>query len=144
MERKHTNYEEGLLEALQNEQEALAYLNAALLDEDPRIFLLALKHVLVAQNIDISKFAQIAEIARSNIYRILSKKGNPRWENLTSLLQALGLQIQLTKKEDSETKKRNKIEPLVIDQRLYRALIRQATKQGITISQLAHEKLSRK
>ena len=52
-------------------QEALAYLNAALQDEDPQIFLLALKDVLKAQDIDISAFAQEANITRQNIYRIL-------------------------------------------------------------------------
>jgi len=144
MERIHKKYEDILSEILQDEQEALAYLNEALLDEDHRIFLIALKRVLAAQNIDISKFAQIADITRPNIYRILSKKGNPRWENLTSLLQALDLQIHLTKKENAVPKKTNNIESLVIDKKLYRSLMRQATKQGITVSELAHEKLSRK
>jgi len=108
------------------------------LDEDHRVFLLALKHVLVAQNIDISEFAKIADITRQNIYRILSNKGNPRWENLTSLLEALGLQLQLTKKTGKV------VEPLIIDEKLYKSLTRQAIKQGVTVSELAHEKLSRK
>jgi DNA-binding phage protein len=40
------DYEENLLKALQDPEEALAYLDAALMDEDPNVFLLALKHVL--------------------------------------------------------------------------------------------------
>lgn len=137
MEKKYISYEEDLLEALQDHQEALAYLNAALLDDDPRIFLMALKDVLAAQNIDISKFARDADITRQNIYRILSKKGNPRWENLTSLLHALGFYVQLTEKDST-------VEPLPIDKKLYKMLSRQAIKQGVSLAELAHEKLSRK
>lgn len=139
METGHKKYEEILFEILQNEQEAIAYLNEALLDEDPRIFLIALKDVLAARNIDISKFAEKIELSRQNIYRMLSKKGNPRWENLTSLLQALGLHIQLTK-----SVQKTEVEPLIIDKKLYRSLARQAAQQGTTFSKLAHEKLSRK
>lgn len=139
METGHKKYEEILFKILQDEQEAVAYLNEALLDEDPRIFLIALKDVLAARNIDISKFAEKIELSRQNIYRMLSKKGNPRWENLTSLLQALGLHIQLTKSIE-----KTEVEPLIIDKKLYRSLARQAAQQGISFSKLAHEKLSRK
>lgn len=45
------NYQDDLIESLKDQQEALAYLNAALLDEDPRIFLIALKNVLLAQTL---------------------------------------------------------------------------------------------
>lgn len=48
MKKNHRDYEESLLEALKNPEEALGYLNAALEDEDPRIFLLALMDVLNA------------------------------------------------------------------------------------------------
>lgn len=96
---KHRNYEESLLKALKDPEEALAYLNAALMDDDQRVFLLALKDVLDAQNIDISAFAQESNLTRQNIYRILSKKGNPRWENLSSIINAMGLQVQLSAKK---------------------------------------------
>ncbi len=51
MHSKHRNYEESLFEALKDPQEALAYLNAALMDEDERVFLLALQDMFAAQNI---------------------------------------------------------------------------------------------
>jgi len=54
MKRKHKDYQESLLESLKDTKEAIAYLNAALADDDPRVFLLALKDVLTAQDIDIS------------------------------------------------------------------------------------------
>ncbi len=49
MKRKFRDYQEKLLEDLQDPDEAQAYLNEALMDEDPRIFLLALKNVHEAQ-----------------------------------------------------------------------------------------------
>lgn len=95
MTKKHRNYEESLFEALKDPQEALAYLNAALLDEDERVFLLALKDVFAAQGIDITAFAEESDLNRQNIYRMLSKKGNPRWVNLKSLIKTMGLELQL-------------------------------------------------
>ena len=92
------NYEESLLKALNDTEEALAYLNAALMDEDQEVFLLALKHVLKAQGVDISAFAEEAQITRQNIYHMLSKKGNPRWHNFRSIIDAMGLQFKLEAK----------------------------------------------
>lgn len=92
------NYEESLLEALKDSEEALAYLNAALMDEDQEVFLLALKHVLKAQGVEISNFAERSQITRQNIYHMLSKKGNPRWHNFRSIIDAMGLQLRLEAK----------------------------------------------
>jgi probable addiction module antidote protein len=136
MKRKFRNYEESLFETLKNHDEALAYLNAALQEEDPKIFLLALKDVLTAQAIDISAFAKESKITRQNIYRILSQKGNPRWESLTSLLDALGLQMYIGDKK-------RKIEPFAIDKKLMKLLSKQASKQRISVDVLIHEKLSK-
>lgn len=92
------NYKESLLEALKNTDEAVAYLNAALMDEDQEVFLLALQHVLKAQGVDISAFAEEAQVTRQNIYRMLSRKGNPRWHNFRSIIDAMGLQFRLETK----------------------------------------------
>lgn len=95
---KTKNYEEYLLKTLQDPEEALGYLNAALMDEDRRVFLLALKHVLKAQRIDISAFADETNISRQNVYRIVSETGNPRWDNLSAILDAMGLQLRVEAK----------------------------------------------
>lgn len=136
MNKKYRNYEESLFESLKNHEEAVAYLNAALQDDDQRVFLLALKDVFKAQNIDISAFASESNITRQNIYRILSSKGNPRWQNLTSLLDVLGLQLHLTDRDD-------KFIPLAINTKLLKTLSQQATKQGISLDNLIYEKLSK-
>lgn len=98
MKRKFRDYQESLIEALKNPEEALAYLNAALMDEDQRVFLLALKDVLTAQGIDITAFAEESDLNRQNIYRMLSQKGNPRWDSLKSLINTMGLEIKLAPK----------------------------------------------
>ena len=61
--REYRSYETSLYEALKDHDEALAYLNASLQDEDSRMFIIALKHVLVAQNIETS----ILKIIRGGI-----------------------------------------------------------------------------
>lgn len=43
------DYHDELIKSLQDPEEAREYLNAALMDEDPRIFLLALRNVVEAQ-----------------------------------------------------------------------------------------------
>ncbi|MBS1986374.1 helix-turn-helix domain-containing protein [Candidatus Dependentiae bacterium] len=95
---KTKSYEEYLLKTLQDPEEALGYLNAALADEDPKVFLLALKHVLRAQRIDFSAFADETNISRQNVYRIVSEAGNPRWNNLNAILDVMGLQLRVEPK----------------------------------------------
>jgi probable addiction module antidote protein len=91
--RKFRTYHELLIEDLQDPEEALAYLNAALLDEDPRIFLVALKNVVEAQGGDIAALAEEADLNRENLYRMLSKKGNPKLTSIKSVLNVLGLEL---------------------------------------------------
>lgn len=99
MNRKFRNYKEHLFDGLQDPQEALAYLNAALEDEDQRVFLLALKDVLEARNDNLTELAEEAKLNRQNLYRILSERGNPKLTSLKSLFDVLGLQIQLSFKD---------------------------------------------
>lgn len=93
MKAKFIDYHEALLEALKNPKEAQAYLNACLMDEDPRVFLSALKNVLQAQGRDISNLAKKAKLNRENIYRMLSKKGNPKLSSIIAVLNAVGLHL---------------------------------------------------
>lgn len=96
MKKNYINYKDWLLEELQDPELALNYLNETLKDEDRNVFLIALKDVLEAQGNDLSALAAHAKLNRQNLYRMLSKKGNPRWDSLTSLFNALDLQVQLS------------------------------------------------
>ncbi len=94
----YKDYTEFLHEQLQDPKFVTAYLNEALHDEDRNVFLLALKDVIDAQDKDISELAEEAHISRQSCYRMLSRTGNPRWNNITSLMGAMGLQIEISRK----------------------------------------------
>ena len=93
------DFQDFLTEKLQDPKLAVAYLNEALKDEDERVFLLALKHVITAHGDDLTSIAKEAQLNRQNLYRMLSEKGNPRWNSLTSLFDVLGFQVQLSIKK---------------------------------------------
>ncbi|SCA63436.1 Uncharacterized protein HI_1420 [Chlamydiales bacterium SCGC AG-110-P3] len=84
------DYKEHLLNSLKNSEEAAAYINAAMEDNDLQVFLLALRDVADAQG-GIGDLAQKTELNRESLYRTLSKRGNPRLSGLKSVLEAFGL-----------------------------------------------------
>jgi probable addiction module antidote protein len=100
MKRRLRTYQEKLLNDLQDPELARLYLNEALEDEDPRMFLLALKNIYNARGTAMTDLAKETNVSRENLYRILSKKGNPKLNNIVSLLHAAGfsLSVQPTKK----------------------------------------------
>ena len=87
------NYQDKLMHDLQDPKLASAYLNEALTDEDPRIFLLALKNVYEASGEEMTKLAKKTNLSRENLYRILSKKGNPKLTSMISVLNAVGFSL---------------------------------------------------
>jgi probable addiction module antidote protein len=71
---------------------AAEYLKAALEDEDePRVLLIALRHVAQARGI--AKVAEAAGIERESLYRALSAHGNPRLSTLVAVTKAIGLKL---------------------------------------------------
>lgn len=91
------DYNEALLERLQNEEFAIAYLNEALKDEDQRVFLLAVKDVIDAKGMTMADIAKKTNLNRQNLYRIFSLKGNPQFFNILSVLNALGINLSADK-----------------------------------------------
>jgi probable addiction module antidote protein len=98
--KKATNYRKHLMDSLQDPKEALEYLQAALEEKDmPDLFLVALRNVAEARGI--GSIAREAQLNRENLYRILSKKGNPRFSSLYAILDALGLKLSVMLKKAS-------------------------------------------
>jgi probable addiction module antidote protein len=95
MKRKYRDYQETLLQDLKNQQLAQAYLNVMLQEEDPAMFLIALRDVCDAQRIGMTDLAAKTNLSRENLYRILSKKGNPKLNNIISVLHAVGLTLSV-------------------------------------------------
>ena len=86
------NYRDELIEDLKDPSEAAEYLNAALEDEDPEVFLLALRDVAEAHG-GMTRLSEMTKLNRENLYKMLSKKGNPELHSLGTLLHALGLRL---------------------------------------------------
>jgi probable addiction module antidote protein len=89
---KSRSYQKDLLSALQDPDEAVEYLNAALEDDEPEVFLLALNDVVDSHR-GMSKLATSTSLNRENLYRMLSTKGNPELKSLRALLRAMGMQL---------------------------------------------------
>ena len=93
-----TSYEERLIRALGDSDEALAYLEAALEEyEDTgetEPLLLALKDVAKAQG-GIGALARRAGINREHLYRVLSSKSQPRLDKLLAIISGLGFRVRL-------------------------------------------------
>jgi probable addiction module antidote protein len=87
------NYLDGLRERLLDPEEAAAYLDAALEDGDQEVFLLALRDVAEARGLTV--VAQQSNLNRENLYRMLSREGNPQLSSLNALLKSMGLRLTI-------------------------------------------------
>jgi probable addiction module antidote protein len=87
------SHDEAMIRRLRKDpQFAAAYLKAALEDQDePRVLLIALRHLAQAQGI--AKVAKAAGIERESLYRALSARGNPRLSTLVAVTRAIGLKL---------------------------------------------------
>lgn len=86
------NHRDRLVEELRADPELAAeYLNAAADEEDPRVYLAALRAVAEAQGM--AKVAKAAGVPRESLYRALSEGGNPRFDTLHAILRAAGLRL---------------------------------------------------
>lgn len=86
------SHRERLVEELRADPALAAdYLNAAVEDDDPRVYLAALRTVAEAQGM--AKVARAAGVPRESLYRALSAGGNPRFSTLHAILKAAGLKM---------------------------------------------------
>lgn len=93
--KKSRAYQPDLIESLRDLGEAEEYLNAALEEDDPELFLLALRNVAEAQG-GVAQLAEKAKLNRESLYRMLSDRGNPEFRSLDALLHALGFRLAVT------------------------------------------------
>ena len=92
MTKKSRSYRDDLLKSLTDPDEAKEYLNAALEDENPEVFLLALRDIVDA-NTSMSQLAQATNRNRESLYKTLSEKGNPQLSSIRSILRNLGFKL---------------------------------------------------
>jgi probable addiction module antidote protein len=94
MKRKTSiSHDETIIRRLRKDPKFTAeYLRAALEDDDePRVLLIALRQLALAQGI--AKVAKSAGIERESLYRALSPSGNPRLSTLVAVTKAVGLKL---------------------------------------------------
>jgi len=90
-----TPHDETMIRRMRKDpQFAAEYLRASLEDADePRVLLLALRHVAQARGI--TNIAKAAGVKRESLYRALSANGNPRLSTLCATVKALGLKVTI-------------------------------------------------
>jgi probable addiction module antidote protein len=91
--RTSVSHEEVIVKKLRKDPAfAAEYLKAAIEDTDePRVLLIALRHIAMARGV--AKVAKAAKIERESLYRALSPRGNPRLTTLMAVMKALGLTL---------------------------------------------------
>ena len=100
---KSRSYRSDLLESLKDPVEAVEYLNAALEEGEPEVFLMALRDVVDSFG-GMSKLAASTSLNRENLYRMLSSKGNPEFFSLSAVLSAVGFRLAVEPKTSELSK----------------------------------------
>ena len=88
------SYHDDLLRRLKDPECAVAYLNGCLEDEDPGVFLLALRDVAQVHG-GLRQLAKKPRLNREHLFRMLSKSGNPQFYSLRQLIDAIGFKLVL-------------------------------------------------
>jgi probable addiction module antidote protein len=100
--KREEDYKADLLADLRDDPDYVAgYLSAAKADSK-EAFLVALRNVAEAQK-GMKKVAKEARVNRENLYRALSKSGNPSISTLDSVLNVLGIETQFVVKKRATT-----------------------------------------
>jgi probable addiction module antidote protein len=78
---------------LDNKETIAAYLTAALEDENPDMFLVAVKDVARARGM--TQLANDTGLGRESLYKALAPGAKPRYDTLLKVLRALGVSLQV-------------------------------------------------
>lgn len=77
---------------LDSDEAIAAYLTAALEDEDPDMFLIAVKDVARARGM--SQLAKDTGLGRESLYKALAPGAKPRYDTVLKVVRALGVSLQ--------------------------------------------------
>lgn len=79
---------------LDSEEVIAEYLSAALEDENPDVFLVAVRDVARARGM--AQLAKDSGMGRESLYKALTPGAKPRYDTILKLLRALGVQLHAT------------------------------------------------
>lgn len=85
-------------EHLETQADIVAYLNAALEQDDPALLQAVLGDIAKARGM--SSIAREAGVGRESLYKSLSPEGNPSWQTITKVLAALGVGLEATARSE--------------------------------------------
>jgi probable addiction module antidote protein len=83
-------------ELLKDPKVAAEYLEEILADGNMELFTAALKDVADARLGGVSALSKKTNLNRQQLYKTLSKNGNPRLNTLSEVLHAIGLRMSVT------------------------------------------------
>ncbi|NMF83161.1 addiction module antidote protein [Nodosilinea sp. P-1105] len=78
---------------LDTTEDIIAYLEAALEENDPSLVTAALGDI--ARSKGMTQIAQATGLGRESLYKALSMEGNPEFVTVLKVLRALGLRLQV-------------------------------------------------
>jgi probable addiction module antidote protein len=76
---------------LDDEETIAEYLNAALEDENPNMFLVAIKDVARARGM--TQLAKDTGLGRESLYKSLSDGAKPRYDTVLKIMRGLNIQL---------------------------------------------------
>ena len=79
---------------LDNEKVIAEYLNAALDDKNPDVFLIAVGDVAKARGM--AQLAKYTGLGRESLYKALAPGAKPRYDTVLKLVRALGVELHAT------------------------------------------------
>ncbi len=79
-------------EYLQTKQDVIAYLDAALVENDPQLVTAALGDI--ARSKGMATVAADSGLGRESLYKSMSENGNPEFATVLKVITALGLRLQ--------------------------------------------------
>ena len=79
---------------LDNEKVIAEYLNAALEDKNPDVFLIAVGDVAKARGM--AQLAKDTGLGRESLYKALAPGAKPRYDTVLKLVRALGVELHAT------------------------------------------------
>ena len=94
------SFHKSLIKALKDPVEASAYINAVLKEGDAELLLTALRDIVEAQG-GMAKLSRQTKLHRGNLYKMLSKHGNPSIHNVESVLKTFGLRLAVMPDQSS-------------------------------------------
>ena len=92
---KLENYKDEIKERLKDPDYAVEYLTNVLANESQETFLIALKDVIDARGVQMSKLSEESGVTRQALYHLLSDKGNPTLTTFVSVLKSMGFTLQI-------------------------------------------------